>query len=770
MALIDSVKKTLIRLWGGDTYWEVIFKKHGWNHSLTELKKINTEVLVSFLLNENLHIDRSIRGFEDFSLAGKRMIEPGQPSMSLLYHALASPNVYYKENTSEFLQIFPSLFELDALENFIYALTPLDINQLIKKEGNENIALGAFSYEYRQAINTTHKKHADLCFSRTGVARVGTDPHRYEENLRAFNTFFEKNNKNGMRVSPARYGAFIAVRRNIQQQELSVLPYMGRDNDESDTVKNRGFWVPVHKLFPGEECLKETKKLTLSFSIHHENIKLKKVCEFINQTQNRDLSKPPYTMINNLVEMLHFTDDGNNRTASIWISPIPHPLVEEAVDINGNRITIHVLPDPNNAYFAALTLRDNNGARKAPEYVNVRRQLKSNGEVVDLNKEPNVAELVAKGNYDAIMHIDHTCDGWVKVICPEISLPNLPAYSLVTAPDFIPFAEQRELIEWSKASNPPKDYWALDPWALSDSRLLPNIAIQNSPFSSDKNDNTIQTMTAIVGPLQKVDIPQNSNLKATNTRRSSFLPDAAAGEFQPGWDITWDRTADNQLHLSAYGLGSPFLEDAKLCAALSTFWPAAAPDIARSYAIEGWPSICPLSDEEIGQIGENAWDGIPGPKRVQRHGKDYVELPDFNHVDYVTQGLLGKFNIAAIGQINIEEYQHRVDAMWHIYKILNALLSKPKWRVLSFRQITKQEPNFIKDLSNNVTQTMQEPIFSVTIYHRGKLETSDDNKTVFEEITRENKFYVDSHTPRQIWRKKGEAAWQVVTHENEVPA
>ena len=44
-------------------------------------------------LSKPLTVDRSLLGFGDFASDGKRAIEPGSPSRSLLYHAIASPNV-----------------------------------------------------------------------------------------------------------------------------------------------------------------------------------------------------------------------------------------------------------------------------------------------------------------------------------------------------------------------------------------------------------------------------------------------------------------------------------------------------------------------------------------------------------------------------------------------------------------------------------------------------------------------------------------------------
>ena len=66
-------------------------------------------------------------------------------------------------------------------------------------------------------------------------------------------------------------------------------------------------------------------------------------------------------------------------------------------------------------------------------------------------------------------------------------------------------------------------------------------------------------------------------------RRHLQLPDGMAGLFDPGWDVSQDRTADNRFFLANYGLGTPFIEDAKLCAAPSTFWPGVSPDSAREF-------------------------------------------------------------------------------------------------------------------------------------------------------------------------------------------
>ena len=86
-SLADAVRSICERLSGG-----------GWRDLL--LRVTNNELDITSpelpdLLSRSLRsIDRTVPGFEDFSLEATRGIEPGSPARSLLYHALASPNVF----------------------------------------------------------------------------------------------------------------------------------------------------------------------------------------------------------------------------------------------------------------------------------------------------------------------------------------------------------------------------------------------------------------------------------------------------------------------------------------------------------------------------------------------------------------------------------------------------------------------------------------------------------------------------------------------------
>jgi hypothetical protein len=123
-------------------------------------------------------LKRQKKGFDDF--AGKKLLTPGSPSLSLLYHALASPRVKPFGNTQH---KYPSIEQLDSLENYIYALQKW---QDYKFQKNDELVLAVFAYEYRPALKTPHHAHADFVYSRTGIARIGDQPHNYDEIKRCY--------------------------------------------------------------------------------------------------------------------------------------------------------------------------------------------------------------------------------------------------------------------------------------------------------------------------------------------------------------------------------------------------------------------------------------------------------------------------------------------------------------------------------------------------------------------------------------------------------
>src|SRR4051794_1958321 len=89
MALIDDVKAACDRL-----------APLGWRNVLLavtggqlDIQKPTAAALKTELAKNLTAIDRTIAGFTDFALSGASAIKAGSPANSLLYHALASPNV-----------------------------------------------------------------------------------------------------------------------------------------------------------------------------------------------------------------------------------------------------------------------------------------------------------------------------------------------------------------------------------------------------------------------------------------------------------------------------------------------------------------------------------------------------------------------------------------------------------------------------------------------------------------------------------------------------
>ena len=72
-------------------------------------------------------------GFQDFSRQGRRGIAVGQPGRSLLFHALASPGVQ-TGTLGQTLGGFPTLLEIETVENFIFGVEPPTVAALRSEE------------------------------------------------------------------------------------------------------------------------------------------------------------------------------------------------------------------------------------------------------------------------------------------------------------------------------------------------------------------------------------------------------------------------------------------------------------------------------------------------------------------------------------------------------------------------------------------------------------------------------------------------------------
>ncbi|OOR09981.1 hypothetical protein BW897_24785 [Bacillus cereus] len=802
MSLIEQVRQICNRL--AEHGWRDLFLQHGLDIAADDLK---TE-----LLKELPNINRQIKGFEDFAKEGKRGIEPGQPARSLFYHALASPNVIVGANNLE-LTTFPTLAEIETVENYVYGINPPSISELYSRisDNSDNLELGivVFAYEYRPAPDTVHRKHADMCFSRSGIARVGTMQPFYDPQQRGFLPITEEDSDFTFRVLPARYSAYLSVKRMGNENEFgplrfrnenAVFPFEDVEKNKSD--KERTFWVPLHKLFSGSECLchdnGEPIDIQLSLKAHHVNEKAKRIYQTLSKLPNDigksylkdNLDKPPFSFQDGIAE---FSDD--RSVGSNILVPIPHSrLVEEAQYDDGKPLTLNV-PKSNtqdvengiyiNTFSSSLLIHmkknDDIFGRPAPEYVYVRHRL---GKNPNLNDEKDMMSIIKKGGYDAVLYKDYTGDGWIEakgaeLIDPKSGKPlaHYAAYSMITAPDFFLNSDQRELMNWydQQSERLRELTWEVPPFTLSDNRIAVNLELKsdNNTNSAIFNEND-DTMTAIISlPYQKA--PELTKLDVPLGSRHSYLPDAASGIFAPGWDVSFDRTKSGKQFLAAYGLGSPFPEDSKLCAALSTFWPAVAPDAARTFEsteIEPWwPTVSPLTDEEVGIKGNIPWDGVKGPQIKE---DNVVEYPAMEYVDYVQNALDNKFSLSLTGRTDLQEYKERLLSMAFVYYTLGG--NKTDWSVLSFQKISSPIDNEelkiayreaenslpvdneeLKTAYRKAENSLLDSVYRFEMFRKGNKQTSEDYKKVSVEMKEPTIMFVGITDVTIVPKKKNKA-------------
>jgi hypothetical protein len=631
------------------------------------------------------------------------------------------------------------------VENYVYGVQPPSLDDVRQRAAGNPLAVVVFALEYRVGRETVHGKHADFCFARTGLARMGTTKAIYDARRREFLPL-KADDPFAFPAQPARYAPFLAVQRHADPDSFG--PLRATDDDRS-----RLFWAPLHKLFSGPECL-QGLALTVTLATEHRNEKLRRFHSRMNTAgfytgwAEPDIDQFPFVIQG--ATLAAFSTDPDHGSG--WVMPPPHPLVEPAT-YEGKPLTFYysqaLAASPSITYSSSLqlleappfqplgpmrtqslpeniniagedipgyltTINPDTG-RSLPEYLNIRHTVSADGAEANLNDLPDVLGPVHAGGYWARHFIDYAADGWVAARCSELDAAaplRVPAYSTVGPPSFYPYTSQRALTEWAERGAPEAlrhGIWVIPPRPLSDRRLAANITLE-AGFSIDDD-----TVTALVSlPLE----PGTTQGEAPETfvRRHVQLPDGMAGLFDPGWEVSQDRTADNRFFLANYGLGTPFIEDAKLCAAPSTFWPGVSPDSAREFQpakpsdnqYQAWPTIAPMTDEELGivavaRLGFLPWDGVRGPRLTVVAGKEVADYPELAHTDYLET--VARFTAALTGKVEHEEYIARVLGMAQVYwalgirwkdfgekyGIAEALdrfqAAKGEWTVLSFRAL-----------------------------------------------------------------------------------
>jgi hypothetical protein len=655
---IEKLCSSLVRRGWGPT-----FAAHGLDLTANNLRR---------QLKKPLHVDRTRPGFEDFCLGGNRAIEPGDPARSLLYHALASPDVHPTANGQPAPDNrYPTPLELDLLENYIYSLRP------VKASALKSLFVGVFAYEYRPAASSAHGYHADFVFSRTGISRVGTDSTAWDGPSRSYRP--DPQGRKGISVCPSRFGAFLA--RAIEPDVSD--PIMGRRDEQNDQI--RTFYYPVHKLFSGAGSIKG-RRISLAFREYHRNEKLQRLhlSGRIKLVPGFDIESYPFVR-----------DSRNDRTlvrlkkcgSSVLLVPQHHgKLVRPAKQKNGKtkrtEVVRFIVPPKvksgSNRFSTSLQMPTVGEARRMPEYVNIRHPVRGHSNIADMQgwDTKRFDSTLKKGKYQAAHFLDETCEGAITVALGNIKLerPTLPAYSLVAAPDFFPLADQLEISNWVRRNyrNYQEHFRQGAPWPLCEGRRAANIELPRPDRSSETAfQREDLTVTAIVGAKPR---SRQTIAPARKKQFASFMTDAASNEFDPGWDVSLTSDKDGS-YLASYGLGSPFPEDAKLCAALNSFWPAVAPDASRTFAFQDSPTAIPMLDSELGYHPEHpdvragrvrtarGWDGEYGPFLETLKTRIVVNAASLDRSDYVSNALRGWITVRKTSSVDSDELIKRMDAL-----------------------------------------------------------------------------------------------------------
>lgn len=681
--------------------------------------KFDIRQLILKMSNKNLTALKKITGFEDFN--GDKWVEPGYPAKSLLYHMLANPRVRPDENKSKIR--YPDLDEIDLLEDYIFGLQKWDkYKHDYQIASSDTIVLAVFAYEYRTAYKTPHHVCADLVFSRTGIGRIGNKSIRYDSINRCYtnNPTGNSDDKNAA-VTPARFGLFAAVRKKLDMAHprFSFMKMHQAKKDDInfiDPETDFDFLIPVRKIFNNDLLIGSAK---LVFSEHHESRKIAILTgddahlktsaslvrsglansSFLLSSAPADLIRPLKDANDKLVLFEAPKWRGGNRYYSTYYNT-DISSVSEFIEVYDNAENIRIAN-----YYSAK--------RNGPMYVNLTHDNVNNVPVpLDRNPSgnPSFEDKISEGRPVCLFE-DNICDGYVSAAV-QIPAGNvlklaadagvLKAFSIITALDFFPQVDEFDLQRFDIAPGSGTGTLFYEGGVAS----LANIAIPPSPIvtdgDTDSNFNPLYTYTTVISNYEA---PETNNFDRPDDVKgyffSSYLPDMCSGVFSPGWDITYSNngTRRGPIFLSTQGLGSPFVEDMKLCAAMNGMWPAASPDASRTYQASVTdignykrnPTAVPLMDDETGihqlaaahadhsQPVSFGWDGEQGPFIERVIGKDstgplrwHINFTDLGRADYIENTLHGLLDLSKLRNLDSRELNLRMKCLQRCLQRLGA--------------------------------------------------------------------------------------------------
>jgi hypothetical protein len=312
--------------------------------------------------------------------------------------------------------------------------------------------------------------------------------------------------------------------------------------------------------------------------------------------------------------------------------------------------------------------------RNCPEFINIRHKLSADlSQVEDLNLRKigssEFQALVNAGNFEAALYLDSICDGFVRATFHWSGHLNTAtsAFSVVTAPDFFPCIKNLDLQKFG--SNCREG----GPSPLCEGRLQANVHSRD-PATGAIVFGDDDTIAAAVCTAPR-GTPAASPFTQLSYEVATALTDGASNIFAPGWDVTYGRDGlFSKPYYHTAGLGCPFVEDVKLCAAANGMWAAASPDASRTFARKT-PTAMPLTDEELGihpdsplrgfvDEATRGWDGEQGPFFCAgTNGTWGVNYADIWRSDYVTNAMRGLMRYDLLRRIARPEMERRMSAL-----------------------------------------------------------------------------------------------------------
>ena len=330
MALLDEVRAVCGRL--APHGWADLLAAHGLDITAADLGAELARPLTA--------IDRDVPGFEDFAAEGRRGVQPGIPARSLLFHALASPNVTVRARRAGAGGVPDTGGAGRGGELRVRGASAVPARPA--RPGGRGAAgrrrLRASSTGPRPRPRTSGTPTS----SSPGRASPGWAPPqpRYDGRRRGFLPGVD-DDPHGIRVLPARYAAYVAMRRAGDEASFVPLRFRRAGQQEPGDA-NRQFWLPLHKLFPGRECIRGLD-LTVALTATHVNEKIRRIHLALgpDASWNRpDTDRAPFRFTDGIADLA-----GDPDLDPGTVVPEPHPRLVEPAVYQGAPLTFRVPPN-----------------------------------------------------------------------------------------------------------------------------------------------------------------------------------------------------------------------------------------------------------------------------------------------------------------------------------------------------------------------------------------------------------------------------------------